>query len=50
MDQGRRVDRLAGPEAIELLVAFPHLPENSRPVGESGDVPIDQVVIGSCTN
>lgn len=36
--------------AIELQVAFPHLPENSRPVGESGDVPIDQVVIGSCTN
>jgi len=35
---------------IELQVAFPHLPENARPVGESGDVPIDQVVIGSCTN
>ncbi len=36
--------------AIELQVAFPHLPENTRPVGESGNVPIDQVVIGSCTN
>jgi 3-isopropylmalate/(R)-2-methylmalate dehydratase large subunit len=36
--------------AIDLQVAFPHLPENARPVGESGDVPIDQVVIGSCTN
>ena len=31
-------------------MAFPHLPENVRKVSESGDVPIDQVVIGSCTN
>jgi len=31
-------------------VAFPHLPENTRPVSESGEVTIDQVVIGSCTN
>ncbi|HNQ85052.1 MAG TPA: 3-isopropylmalate dehydratase large subunit [Deltaproteobacteria bacterium] len=35
---------------IEPQVAFPHLPENARPVGEAGDVKIDQVVIGSCTN
>ncbi len=35
---------------VEPQVAFPHLPENTRPVGEAGDVPIDQVVIGSCTN
>lgn len=35
---------------IDLQVAFPHLPENSRPVNEAGSVPIDQVVIGSCTN
>jgi 3-isopropylmalate/(R)-2-methylmalate dehydratase large subunit len=35
---------------IEPQVAFPHLPENSRPVSQAGDVPIDQVVIGSCTN
>ena len=35
---------------IEPQVAFPHLPENTRPVGRAGDVPIDQVVIGSCTN
>ncbi len=35
---------------IGLQVAFPHLPENARPVEEAGDVAIDQVVIGSCTN
>jgi len=31
-------------------VAFPHLPENSRPISRVGTVPIDQAVIGSCTN
>ncbi len=31
-------------------VAFPHLPSNTRPVDEAGDVAVDQVVIGSCTN
>jgi 3-isopropylmalate/(R)-2-methylmalate dehydratase large subunit len=31
-------------------VAFPYLPENTRPVSEAGNIPIDQVVIGSCTN
>ena len=31
-------------------VAVPHLPENARPVEECGDVEIDQVFIGSCTN
>ncbi len=35
---------------IEPTVAFPHLPENTKPVSESGDVEIQQVVIGSCTN
>lgn len=35
---------------LEPQVAFPHLPENTRPVSEAGDVTIDQVVIGSCTN
>ncbi|WP_418791492.1 3-isopropylmalate dehydratase large subunit [Phosphitispora sp. TUW77] len=35
---------------IEPQVAFPHLPENSRPVSEAGKVEIDQVIIGSCTN
>ncbi|HHW41086.1 MAG TPA: 3-isopropylmalate dehydratase large subunit [Syntrophomonadaceae bacterium] len=35
---------------IEPQVAFPHLPENARPVSEAQGVAIDQVVIGSCTN
>lgn len=35
---------------IPLTVAFPHLPENTKPVTEAGHVKIDQVVIGSCTN
>ncbi len=35
---------------IEPQVAFPHLPENSRPISKVGTVPIDQAVIGSCTN
>ena len=35
---------------IEPQVAFPHLPENARPASQAGDVRIDQVVIGSCTN
>lgn len=35
---------------IKPTVAFPHLPENTRTFDEIGDVKIDQVVIGSCTN
>jgi 3-isopropylmalate/(R)-2-methylmalate dehydratase large subunit len=35
---------------IEPVIALPHSPENTRPVSEVGDVGIDQVVIGSCTN
>jgi len=35
---------------IEPQVAFPHLPENVRPVSQAGEVRIDQAVIGSCTN
>ena len=35
---------------IEPQVAFPHLPENARPLSRVGQVPIDQAVIGSCTN
>lgn len=36
--------------ALTPVVAFPHLPENVRKVSEAGNVAIDQVVIGSCTN
>jgi 3-isopropylmalate/(R)-2-methylmalate dehydratase large subunit len=35
---------------IEPQVAFPHLPSNTRGISEVGDVRIDQVFIGSCTN
>jgi 3-isopropylmalate/(R)-2-methylmalate dehydratase large subunit len=35
---------------LRPTVAFPHLPSNTRTVDEAGDVKIDQVVIGSCTN
>ncbi len=36
--------------SLEPQVAFPHLPENTRPLSRVGNVPIDQVVVGSCTN
>jgi 3-isopropylmalate/(R)-2-methylmalate dehydratase large subunit len=35
---------------IRPTVAFPHLPDNTRTIDEVGEVKIDQVVIGSCTN
>ncbi|MBU0566586.1 3-isopropylmalate dehydratase large subunit [bacterium] len=35
---------------IEPQVAFPHLPSNTKPISEVGQVEIDQAVIGSCTN
>ncbi len=35
---------------IKSTVAFPHLPENTKTFDEIGDIAIDQVVIGSCTN
>lgn len=36
--------------ALKPVVAFPHLPENTKEVGTFGIIPIDQVIIGSCTN
>ena len=36
--------------ALKPTVSFPHLPENTKTVDEAGDVAIQQVVIGSCTN
>ncbi len=36
--------------ALKPTVSFPHLPENTRTFDEIDEVPIDQVVIGSCTN
>ena len=35
---------------IQPTVAFPHLPENTKTFDEIGEIKIDQVVIGSCTN
>lgn len=35
---------------LKSTVSFPHLPENTKTIDEVGDVKIDQVVIGSCTN
>lgn len=35
---------------LKSTVAFPHLPENTKTIDEAGDIKIDQVVIGSCTN
>ena len=35
---------------LEPTVAFPHLPSNVRLARDAGDIRIDQVVIGSCTN
>lgn len=35
---------------LKPTVSFPHLPENTKTIDEVGEIPIDQVVIGSCTN
>ena len=35
---------------LKPTVAFPHLPSNTRTIDNVGDIKIDQVVIGSCTN
>lgn len=35
---------------VKSTVAFPHLPENTKTFDEIGEIKIDQVVIGSCTN
>ncbi|MFA4888455.1 MAG: 3-isopropylmalate dehydratase large subunit [Candidatus Omnitrophota bacterium] len=36
--------------SLEPQVACPHLPSNVKPASELGDILLDQVVIGSCTN
>lgn len=35
---------------LEPMVALPHSPENVRPVTDLPRIPIQQVVVGSCTN
>lgn len=37
-------------DSINHTVAFPHLPENTKERDDWGEIQIDQVVIGSCTN
>ena len=37
-------------DKLRPTVSFPHLPENTKIIDEAGEVAIDQVVIGSCTN
>ena len=37
-------------DKLKPTVAFPHLPENTHTIDDCGDIAIDQVVIGSCTN
>lgn len=36
--------------SLKPVVAFPHLPGNTKVIGTFGEIKIDQVVIGSCTN
>jgi len=66
MQEGRRKDPYtiysSDPEAnykqvyeyilddLQPQVAFPHLPENTKNISEAGEIHVDQVVIGSCTN
>jgi len=35
---------------IRPTISFPHLPSNTRTIDNAGDVKVDQIVIGSCTN
>lgn len=51
-DEGAEYERVIvyNTEEIEPVVAFPHLPENTKPVSKAGNIKIDQAVIGSCTN
>ena len=37
-------------DGIEPQVACPHSPDNVRPISKVDQIPLDQVVIGSCTN
>ena len=51
-DESAEYERVVTMEVtgMENVVACPHLPENTRTFDEIGDIKIDQVVIGSCTN
>jgi len=51
-DRDATYERVIAIDADRLapMVAFPHTVDNVRPVTEAGDVPVQQVFIGSCTN
>lgn len=51
-DDDARYDRVLTVDlgALEPLAACPHSPDNVKPVGALGGIPVDQVCIGSCTN
>lgn len=37
-------------DELEPLVACPHSPDNVKTVAEMNEIPVDQVLVGSCTN
>ena len=37
-------------DQLEPQVAFPHSPDNVRPISQVGQISMDQAFIGSCTN
>ncbi len=51
-DPGARYDKVVDIDlsSLEPLAAMPHSPENVRTVREIGEIAVDQVCIGSCTN
>ncbi len=51
-DDGAAYERVIDIDASGLvpMVSFPHTVDNTRRIDEAGDVPIQQVFIGSCTN
>ncbi len=51
-DPDAEYERVIHINASELVptVSFPHTVDNTRPIDQVGDIPIQQVFIGSCTN